>query len=86
MDVWFCESRNHCREANSAGCGILQARGARSRERAGGQLRFPLTKTYMEVGNTEVNSETALVSTSRMNKDRSNDLCSGALLQRIVFS
>jgi len=23
MDVWFCEGRNHCREAHSAGCGIL---------------------------------------------------------------
>jgi hypothetical protein len=50
MDVWFCESRNHRREAHLPGRGILNTQCARSPERDGGQLCFPLTKTYMDVG------------------------------------
>jgi hypothetical protein len=37
--------------STSADCGILEARCARTPGSPGGQLRFPLTKTYMAVGN-----------------------------------
>ncbi len=54
MDVWFCEGRSHSREATCELRILWQVRCARSHERASGDLCFPLTKTYMDVGNSEV--------------------------------
>ena len=50
MDVWFCEGRSHSREATCELRILWQVRCARSHERASGDLCFPLTKTYMDVG------------------------------------
>ena len=57
MDVWFCEGRSHSREATCELRILWQVRCARSHERASGDLCFPLTKTYMEVGNSETELE-----------------------------
>jgi hypothetical protein len=54
MDVWFCEGRNHCREAQ-----LRTAESCRLDVRAlpsalADSCASPLTKTYMDVGNSEV--------------------------------
>jgi hypothetical protein len=54
MDVWFCESRNHRREAHlrTVGFSMLNVRALPST--LADSCALPLTKTYMEVGNAEV--------------------------------
>jgi len=54
MDVWFCESRNHRREAHlqAVGFSILNLRALPSA--LVDSCASPLTKTYMEVGNSEI--------------------------------
>jgi hypothetical protein len=50
MDVRFCEGRNHRREAHvrAADSGRFSVRAPP--KRASGEMCFPLTKTYMDVG------------------------------------
>jgi hypothetical protein len=51
MDVRFCESGNHCREAIRASCGFCQKFAVRAPpKRASGVSFFSLTMTYMDVG------------------------------------
>jgi hypothetical protein len=54
MDVRFCEGRNHRREAHLRAAGSAQVRRARSSEARLRRIFFSLTKTYMEVGYSEV--------------------------------
>src|SRR5229473_2163976 len=54
MDVRFCEGRNHCREAHVRAAGSDKVRRARSSEARLRRIFFSLTKTYMDVGNSEV--------------------------------
>src|SRR5438876_8696031 len=48
MDVRFCESRNHRREARVRAAGSARVRGARSSEARLRRIFFSLTKTYMD--------------------------------------
>jgi hypothetical protein len=54
MDVRFCEGRNHRREARVRAAGSARVRRARSSEARLRRIFFSLTKTYMDVGKTEV--------------------------------
>src|SRR5579864_4728444 len=53
MDVRFCEGRNHRREARVRAAGSARVRRARSSEARLRRIFFSLTKTYMEVGDSE---------------------------------
>ena len=51
MDVWFCECRNHSREAHVASCRSRRSWLLRAPPlRASGEVFFLLTMTYMDVG------------------------------------
>jgi uncharacterized membrane protein len=56
MDVRFCESRNHQPRGKRAQRKFLIERATRSPEREKQTCAFPLTKTYMEVGNPEMSA------------------------------
>src|SRR4029077_3944805 len=54
MDVRFCEGRNHCREAHVRAAYPEIDRRARSSPARQENCCFLLTKTYMDVGYSEV--------------------------------
>jgi hypothetical protein len=56
MDVRFCERRNHAERHNGALGDLFYAFLRAPPKRASAEVRFLLTKTYMDVGNSETRS------------------------------
>ncbi len=57
MDVRFCESRNHGREAHVRAGNLVLCVLRAPPKRASGDVCFLLTSTYMDVGHSETVSQ-----------------------------
>jgi hypothetical protein len=54
MDVRFCESRNHGREAHVRAGNLVHTFLRAPPKRASGEVCFLLTSTYMDVGHSSI--------------------------------